>query len=97
MYRPRVISCKNGKVEIRFCYLTVVCHSHCENLLPNFVRIQQIWDVDTSLLSPTASSQMSTDAFFRHRGIHIVAGVENVLLNIAEDVLHRIIIGTPFR
>ena len=52
--------------------------------------------MNTSLLSPTASPQMGTNAFFRHCGIHIVAGVEDILLNIAEDVLRRIILGTAF-
>jgi len=46
------------------------------------------------VFASVTSPQMSTDPPLRDLGFRIVAGIEDLLLNITEDRLYRIVVGT---
>lgn len=54
-------------------------------------------DLDSPIASTVAAAQTRTDPSLSCSDIGVVAGVENVLLNVAVDCLHRIVIGAGFR
>ncbi len=60
-----------------------------------FVRISQIADADGAIGAPVPGPQMPANAALGGRGVRVVAVIQNPLLDIAEKVLHRIIVRTP--
>lgn len=63
----------------------------------SFVRIGKVVDLDAPIAPAVTAAQTGTDPPLRCFDIGVVAGVENVLLNVAVDRLDRVVVGAAFR
>jgi hypothetical protein len=57
----------------------------------------KIRNPDKPMASPITSLEISADAFLSRFDIRIITIIQDHQLNITEDVLHRVIIGTTLR
>jgi hypothetical protein len=66
-------------------------------LSTNFVSIAKIPNLDKPINASVAPPQVSADPSLRCPGIRIITHVEDHLLNVTEDRLDRVIVGTGLR
>jgi hypothetical protein len=61
----------------------------------SLVRIPEIPDPDEAIGTPVSCPEVTADAVLGRPGVGVVTVVQDPLLDITEDVLHRVIVRTP--